>query len=318
MSRFDAALDLVLRELDDRRRAGSSEWRASSASLERLRATRPPAGPAPIPSANPAPPAPAPIFPMPKPAQPDGPSLFGDDVVPPVVAPRGKAAAPANPPGVYEPVTDPNSTKAERLAQLRSCPQRLPCAKCPYGRGEHGHIVFGVGNVDTEVMFVGEAPGAEEDIKGEPFVGRAGQLLNKIVNTMGFKREDIYLANVLKCRPDTPGQTYGNRPPRPDEMESCRPCLFEQIDIIQPKAIVALGATAMKGLLDLDAPMRDLRGRWHDYKGIPVMATYHPSYLLRNQAPGEKRKVWEDLLMVKERLGHEITERDRGYFLIKE
>ena len=135
---------------------------------------------------------------------------------------------------------------------------------------------------------------------------------------MGYQREDIYLANVLKCRPDTPGQAYGNRPPRPEEMASCRPTLFEQIDIIQPKAVVALGATAMKGLLGLDEPMRDLRGRWHDFKGTPVMATYHPSYLLRNQAPGEKRKVWEDLLLVKEKLGHEITARDRGYFLLKE
>ena len=318
MSRFDAALDFVLRELDGRRRAGYDDWRASSTALERLRSTRPPAGSGPIPSTTPVSPAAGPIFTMPKPADSAGPSLFGDDVVPPAAAPRGKAAAAPNPPGVYEPVTDPDLSKVERLAQLRACPGRLPCAKCPYGQGPHEHIVFGVGNVDTEVMFVGEAPGAEEDIKGEPFVGRAGQLLNKIINTMGFKREAIYLANVLKCRPDTPGHTYGNRPPRPDEMESCRPCLFEQIDIIQPKAIVALGATAMKGLLDLDAPMRDLRGRWHDYKGIPVMATYHPSYLLRNQAPSEKRKVWEDLLMVKERLGHEITERDRGYFLIKE
>ena len=315
MSRFDAALDFVLRELDRRRDSGYDDWRASSAAIERLRSARAPAGAGPISSVNPAAAPEESTFPMPKPAKPAGPSLFEEDAVPTA---RGKSAAPANPPGVYEPVTDPALSKADRLAQLRACPERLPCGECPYGQGVHSHIVFGVGNVDTEVMFVGEAPGAEEDVKGEPFVGRAGQLLNKIINTMGYKREDIYLANVLKCRPDTPGQTYGNRPPRPDEMASCRPCLFEQIDIIQPKAIVALGATAIKGLLDLDQPMRDLRGRFHDYKGIPVMATYHPSYLLRNQAPGEKRKVWEDLLMVKEKLGHAITERDRGYFLIKE
>ena len=166
-------------------------------------------------------------------------------------------------------------------------------------------------------MFIGEAPGADEDREGEPFVGRAGQLLTKIINTMGFQREDVYIANVLKCRPDTPGQSYGNRPPTLPEMHSCRPCLFEQIDIVVPKVIVALGATAMKGLLDNADPMGQLRGRFHDYKGIPVMATYHPSYLLRNQSPGEKRKVWEDLLLVKERLGHTITERDRGYFLVK-
>ena len=214
-------------------------------------------------------------------------------------------------------MTDPAKPKAERLQDLRGCPERLPCGKCPYGQGPHNHVVFGVGNVDAEVMFIGEAPGADEDREGEPFVGRAGQLLTKIINTMGFQREDVYIANVLKCRPDTPGQTYGNRPPTAVEMHSCRPCLFEQIDIVGPKVIVALGATAMKGLLDNADPMGQLRGRFHDYKGIPVMATYHPSYLLRNQSADEKRKVWEDLLLVKERLGHTITERDRGYFLVK-
>ena len=257
---------------------------------------------------------------MPKPDDAGGPSLFGEDALPaPKPARASKAAAPPGAAGVYEPVTDAALPKAERLAQLRACPERLPCQQCPYGRGpDNNHVVFGVGNIDTELIFVGEAPGADEDVKGEPFVGRAGQLLNKIIATMGYQREQIYLANVLKCRPDTPGQAFGNRPPTPVEMQSCRPCLFEQIDIIQPKAIVALGATAMKGLLDLDAPMRDLRGRWHDFKGIPVMATYHPSYLLRNQAPSEERKVWEDLLLVKERLGHAITEKDRGYFLVKD
>ena len=244
-------------------------------------------------------------------------SLFGD-ALPAAPASGRKAPSPAaSKPGTYEPVTDPAQPKDKRLAALRACPERLPCAECPYGVGPHDHIVFGVGNINAELMFIGEAPGADEDKQGEPFVGRAGQLLNKIIATMGFARSDLYLANVLKCRPDTPGQSFGNRPPTPGEMTSCRPCLFEQIDIIQPKAIVALGATAMRGLLDNTEPMRDLRGRWHDYKGIPVMATYHPSYLLRNQSPGEKRKVWEDLLMVKERLGHEITEKDRSYFLTK-
>lgn len=318
MSRFDRALDLVLRELDHRRSTGHDDWRANADAMTRLLSARPAAGAEPIPRGSDALSAEEPAQSMPKPTPPDVPSLFGDESVPTVAKPRGKVAAATGAPGVYEPVTDPTLSKAERLAQLRDCPKRIPCAECPYGQEPHKHVVFGVGNVDTEVMFVGEAPGAEEDARGEPFVGRAGQLLNKIISTMGYQREQIYLANVLKCRPDTPGQTYGNRPPRPDEMASCRPCLFEQIDIIQPKAIVALGATAMKGLLDLDAPMRDLRGRWHGYKGIPVMATYHPSYLLRNQAPAEKRKVWEDLLMVKEKLGQQITERDRGYFLIKE
>ncbi len=319
MSPFNQALDFVLRELDRRQQGGYDDWRATVASVDRLLAARPSAA-APVANAAPADPEPL-IPPMPKKpaAAPDDASLFGEEILPPVKSARAGKAAVGSTPGVYEPVTDPSQSKEQRLAQLRGCPERLPCAQCPYGQGaDNKHIVFGVGNVNTEVIFVGEAPGADEDIKGEPFVGRAGQLLTKIINTMGYQREDIYLANVLKCRPDTPGQTFGNRPPTPAEMHSCRPCLFEQIDIIQPKAIVALGATAMKGLLDLDAPMRDLRGRFHDYKGIPVMATYHPSYLLRNQLPSEKRKVWEDLLLVKERLGHEITDRDRNYFVSKD
>ena len=254
---------------------------------------------------------------MPRRHETDDVPLFGELAASPAAKVKTAPAPPSDTPGVYEPVTDPAEPKAERLRALRACPERLPCGKCPYGREPHRHVVFGVGNENAEVMFIGEAPGADEDREGEPFVGRAGQLLTKIINTMGFQRADVYIANVLKCRPDTPGQTYGNRPPTTVEMHACRPCLFEQIDIVAPKVIVALGATAMKGLLDNGEPMGQLRGRFHDYKGIPVMATYHPSYLLRNQAPSEKRKVWEDLLLVKERLGHTITERDRGYFLIK-
>ena len=284
-----------------------------------------PAFPAVLPDTSPVPP----FSTMPAASNPpsdDSLSLFGEDEVPAAPAisdggssktgKKGKTLAPSAP-GIYEPVTDPVLPKAERLAQLRACPERIPCAECPYGAGPHNHVVFGVGDQDTEIMFVGEAPGADEDKQGEPFVGRAGQLLNKIVATMGFERSKIYLANVLKCRPDTPGQSFGNRPPTQTEMRSCRPTLFEQIDIIGPKVIVALGATAVKGLLELEAPMRDLRGRFHDYKGIPIMVTYHPSYLLRNQSVEEKRKVWEDMLLVKEKLGQTITEKDRSYFLTK-
>ena len=322
MSRFHAALNFVLSELDRQRVTGYGDWRAATTALQRLGAARPQGVPA-RPTAVPASSEPDNVqasfdsAPMPKSHDADGPSLFGGEE--PTPAPRARAARTpaAAAPGVYEPVTDPALPKAERLAQLRVCPQRLPCAECPYGQGPHNHVVFGVGNADAELMFIGEAPGAEEDARGEPFVGKAGQLLTKIINTMGYQREDVYIGNVLKCRPDTPGQAFGNRPPRPDEMQSCRPTIFEQIDIIRPRVIVALGATAMKGLLDDDSPMRDLRGRFHEFHGIPVMATYHPSYLLRNQLPSEKRKVWEDLLLVKERLGHEITERDRAYFLTK-
>jgi DNA polymerase len=172
-----------------------------------------------------------------------------------------------------------------------------------------------VGNSDADLMFVGEAPGADEDRQGEPFVGRAGQLLTRIIETMGFAREEVYIANILKCRPDTAPGSFGNRPPTPLEMQTCRPYLVEQIEIIQPKVLVALGAVAVEGLLGTRGTMRELRGRWHSYNGTPLMITYHPAYLLRNQAPSEKRKVWEDMLQVLERLERPITERQRNYFL---
>jgi uracil-DNA glycosylase len=191
----------------------------------------------------------------------------------------------------------------------------LACTKCPHLVAFRHTVVFGVGNPAAELMFVGEAPGADEDMQGEPFVGRAGELLTKIIQTMGFQRSDIYIANVLKCRPDMPAGASGNRQPTPAEMQTCLPYLREQIDLIQPKVMVALGATAMRGLFGKSEPMKDMRGRWHSFNSIPVMATFHPSYLLRNQAMSEKRKVWEDMLQVLERLGHRISDRQRNYFL---
>ena len=189
------------------------------------------------------------------------------------------------------------------------------CTKCAHLACSRTQTVFGVGNPDANLMFIGEAPGADEDQQGEPFVGRAGQLLTRILKAMNFAREDVYIANILKCRPDMPAGGSGNRPPTPTEMETCRPYLLEQIDIIQPTVLVALGAVAVEGLLGTRAAMRELRGRWHSYNNIPLMITYHPAYLLRNQAPSEKRKVWEDMLQVMERLELPITERQRNYFL---
>jgi DNA polymerase len=145
-------------------------------------------------------------------------------------------------------------------------------------------------------------------------VGRAGQLLTKIIETMGFTRADVYIANVLKCRPDMPSGSSGNRPPTPQEMQTCLPYLATQIEIIRPKVLVALGATAVEGLLGFRGTMRELRGRWHSCENTPLMITYHPSYLLRNQAPSERRKVWEDMLQVLERLERPITEKQRRYF----
>ncbi|MEY2486970.1 MAG: uracil-DNA glycosylase [Verrucomicrobiota bacterium] len=189
------------------------------------------------------------------------------------------------------------------------------CSKCPHLATTRTQTVFGVGNPHADLMFVGEAPGADEDAKGEPFVGRAGQLLTKIIETMGFSRDHVYIANVLKCRPDVPRGSSGNRAPTPAEMDTCKPYLLEQIKIIQPKVLVALGAVAVEGLLGARGTMRDLRGRWHSFHGTPLMITYHPAYLLRNQSPSEKRKVWEDMLQVLERLECEISEKQRNYFL---
>jgi uracil-DNA glycosylase family 4 len=193
----------------------------------------------------------------------------------------------------------------------------LACTKCPNLVAFRHSVVFGVGNPNAELMFVGEAPGADEDRQGEPFVGRAGELLTKIIQTMGYQRSEVYIANVLKCRPDIPEGAPGNRQPTATEMETCLPYLREQIQLIQPKAMVALGATAMRGLFGKEEPMNQMRGRWHLFGAIPVMATFHPSYLLRNQALSVKRKVWEDMLQVLDRLGHSISERQKNYFLAK-
>jgi uracil-DNA glycosylase len=209
----------------------------------------------------------------------------------------------------------PTEDHEQRIATLRE--KVIVCTKCPHLAASRHTVVFGVGNPSANLMFVGEAPGADEDLRGEPFVGRAGELLTRIIETMGFKRSDVYIANVLKCRPDMPQGSSGNRQPTPEEMQTCLPYLRAQIEIIQPKVMVALGGVAMRGLFGTSDPMKSLRGRWHSFGDIPVMATFHPSYLLRNQALTEKRKVWEDMLLVLERLQVPITQRQRNFFLAK-
>lgn len=203
--------------------------------------------------------------------------------------------------------------KEAGLQELRE--RAAVCQKCPNLAASRKNVVFGVGDIDASLMFVGEAPGVEEDAKGEPFVGPAGQLLTRIIQTMGLSREKVYIANVLKCRPDTPGEKLGNRKPTPDEMATCLPYLQAQIDLIQPKVIVALGGTAIEGLFGKTVGVTRLRGNWQSFRGTPVMPTFHPSYLLHKETLGEKRKVWEDMLQVMERLGLEVTEKHRGYFL---
>ena len=204
------------------------------------------------------------------------------------------------------------STDDTVFAALREA--ALLCVRCPHLARSRTQVVFGVGNPKAELMFVGEAPGADEDTQGEPFVGRAGQLLTKIIEAMGFRREDVYIANVLKCRPDMPTGISGNRKPTPEEMKTCLPWLEKQIELVKPRVMVALGATALEGLLGATTAVTKMRGRWLNFHGIPVMPTYHPAYLLYNQAVTEKRKVWEDMLQVLERLGTPITEKQRRFF----
>ena len=169
------------------------------------------------------------------------------------------------------------------------------CSRCKLHTLGRKQVVFGVGNPDADLMFVGEAPGADEDLQGEPFVGRAGQLLTKIIEAIDLRREDVYIANVIKCRPPQ------NRNPEPDEVEQCEPFLFRQIDVIKPKVIVALGKFAAQCLLKTTDPITRIRGREYRYRDAILIPTYHPAYLLRN--PSSKREVWEDMKRVRELLG---------------
>ncbi len=186
------------------------------------------------------------------------------------------------------------------------------CTRCKLHKQGRKQIVFGVGNPRAELMFVGEGPGADEDAQGEPFVGRAGQLLNNMIKAMGLRREDVYIANIVKCRPPS------NRTPERDECETCSPFLMRQIAVIKPKAIVALGAVAAKNLLAINAPMSELRGRWYDFKpagirsdpswpGTRLAVTYHPAFLLRD--PRQKGEAWKDLQMVMKYLGIEAPKK---------
>ena len=168
------------------------------------------------------------------------------------------------------------------------------CTRCGLSRGRK-NIVFGVGNPKADIMFIGEGPGADEDEQGEPFVGRAGQLLNNMIAAMGLRREDVYIANVVKCRPPQ------NRAPERDEIETCSPFLMRQVDVIRPKIIVALGATAAKTLLGISDSMASLRGRLYDFRGTKLAVTYHPAFLLRD--PRQKKEAWKDLQMVMKELG---------------
>ena len=233
---------------------------------------------------------------------------------PPAGSETGAPVQKISPPAATPPPRPAASAeKIQAMVELRA--RALVCVKCPNLAASRQNVVFGVGDITSPLMFVGEAPGADEDAQGEPFVGAAGQLLTKIIVAMRLSRETVYIANILKCRPDTPGESAGNRKPTPAEMATCIPYLHEQIDLIQPRVLVALGGTAVEGLLGKTAGITKLRGQWQTYRGIPLMPTFHPAYLLRNQALAEKRRVWEDMLAVMEKLELPISEKQRGFFL---
>jgi uracil-DNA glycosylase len=196
--------------------------------------------------------------------------------------------SPAPPPDVAQPVKLARSAE-DALKDIRE--DIGDCTRCKLHRLGRRQVVFGVGNPSADLMFVGEAPGADEDIQGIPFVGRAGQLLTKIIEAIGLGRDQVYIANVIKCRPPE------NRNPEPDEVDTCEPFLFRQIDTIQPKVIVALGTFAAKALLKTQDPISRLRGRVFDYRGAKLVPTFHPAFLLRS--PERKRDVWEDMKKVR-------------------
>jgi DNA polymerase len=201
------------------------------------------------------------------------------------------------------PAVKPESKTTDPAEALRLIREDIgDCTRCVLHKQGRKQIVFGVGNPCAELMFIGEAPGADEDQQGEPFVGRAGQLLNNMIKAMGIRREDIYIANIIKCRPP------GNRTPERDECETCSPFLMRQIAAIQPKAIVALGAVAAKTLLAINAPMMELRGRWYDFRGTKLAVTYHPAFLLRD--PRQKKETWKDLQMVMKYLGMPLPSKN--------
>lgn len=185
----------------------------------------------------------------------------------------------------------PATERASALAQVAS--EASTCIACRLSEGRSS-VVFGSGNADADLMFIGEGPGAEEDRQGLPFVGPAGALLTKIIRAIDLERDEVYIANVVKCRPP------GNRDPQPDESDACRTFLHRQIELIQPKIIVALGRVAAQNLLDTTMPLGRLRGRWHSFQGVPTRATYHPAALLRNVS--FKRPTWEDMQVVRDRL----------------
>jgi DNA polymerase len=227
----------------------------------------------------------------------------------PVERARPASATPA--PAIAAPVA---GSAAEKIAALAAQAESWEPAK---RLGTlRSTMVFSTGNPEADLMLVGEAPGYQEEQQREPFVGAAGQKLNEILKAMGLAREEVYISNIVKFRPAMPGQTTNNRKPTPEEMASCISFIRAEVEIVKPKCIIALGGTAAEGLLGLTGSVSAMRGKWHEFAGIPVRVTYHPAYLLHNNSGSQdKRRVWEDMLEAMEKLGLPVSEKQRGYFL---
>jgi uracil-DNA glycosylase len=232
---------------------------------------------------------------------------IADAVRPPVIMPMTNKGSKPSVSGESAAAVTENSvgsshasvgSKVETLDDIRL--ELGECSRCTLGKTRNS-LVFGVGNPHARIVFVGEAPGRDEDLQGEPFVGEAGQLLTKIIEAMQFSRSEVYICNLLKCRPT------GNRNPHNDEIEQCQPFLLRQLKAIGPEVVVCLGTFASQTLLQSTEPISALRGHFHDYHGIPLMPTFHPAFLLRNA--GKKRYVWEDMQQVMKLLGKEILKK---------
>jgi len=238
----------------------------------------------------------------------------------PAPASAAPAKAPAKPMLPPPPkVALPEGDKAKRWGALLELVRNDPVCQANVRPGKK--VVLGVGSLEAKIFFVGEAPGAEEEVQGEPFVGPAGQLLNRMIAGMGLQRSDVYIGNIMNWRPQLPVESgavqVGNRPPTPEELGYCLPYLLAQLEVVQPEIVVALGATAAQGLLGPGTfkALGEVRGRWKEFAGKPLMITYHPSYILRNPTNRSKRMIWEDLLQVMERAGMAISAKQRSYFL---
>ncbi len=300
----DTPLSLVISELKQLKKEGIESLYISEEALEKLQML---SAPALLQTSNKKPSRPLEEVIL------ASPSVFMQSEM--ISTPSPKPAKPSNEPvAASQPIQLPPGSKKEQWEYLKGLV--LSCPECQRQVKPGKKIVFGVGHLDADIFFCGEAPGADEEIEGVPFVGRAGQLLTKMIQGMGLSRDQVYIGNIMNFRPDT-GTPFGNRPPTQKEMEFCLPYLKAQVAIVRPKVLVALGATAVNGLLGADPKrkMGQIRGQWQHFEGSPLMVTFHPSYLLRNNTNRTKRQVWEDLLAVMEAVGLPINEKQRNYFL---